>query len=87
MEIGSFSAFKVAACEKVDLGQTWTDELHHNGLKIILKGRELSDNGITYLQSKKKKKKKKKQKKKKKKKKKKMSICALASKKVVESKN
>ena len=78
MEIGSFSAFKVAACEKVDLGQTWTDELHHNGLKIILKGREISDNGITYLHSKKKEKKEKE---------KKMSICALASKKVVESKD
>ena len=43
MEIGSFSAFKVAASEKVDPGQTWTDELHHNGLKIILKGQEISD--------------------------------------------
>ena len=42
MEIGSFSAFKVATSEKVDPGQTWTDELHHNGLKIILKGQLIS---------------------------------------------
>ena len=42
-KIGSFSAFKVAASEKVDPGQTWTDELQHNGLKIILKGQEISD--------------------------------------------
>ena len=48
MEIGSFSAFKVATSEKVDPGQTWTDELHHNGLKIILKGQEISDMVFCY---------------------------------------
>ena len=50
MEIGSFLAFKVATSEKVDPGQTWTDELHHNGLKMILKGQEISDNLFSYLQ-------------------------------------